>query len=38
MAHDGRLDFQLYYTVISTNARHNIVYPFYFREGSDVHV
>lgn len=33
---DGRLDFQIDYTVISTNARHNIVYPYYFREGSDV--
>jgi hypothetical protein len=36
MAYEGRLDFQIFYTVISTNTRHNIVYPFYFREGSDV--
>jgi phage baseplate assembly protein W len=36
MAHEGRLDFQIDYTIISTNTRHNIVYPFYFREGSDV--
>jgi phage baseplate assembly protein W len=35
-AHDGRLDFSIDYTVISSNARHNIVYPFYCLEGSDV--
>jgi phage baseplate assembly protein W len=33
---EGRLDFLIVYTIISTNTRHNIVYPFYFREGSDV--
>lgn len=33
---EGRLDFQIAYTVISTNTRHNIVYPFYLREGTDV--
>ena len=36
MAMEGRLDFQLHYTIISTNTRHNIVYPFYLREGTDV--
>jgi len=36
LAQEGRLDFTIVYTVISTNTRHNIVYPFYFREGTDV--
>ncbi|MYM67117.1 hypothetical protein GTP45_09775 [Pseudoduganella sp. FT55W] len=36
MAQEGLLNFTIHYTVISTNTRHNIVYPFYFREGSDV--
>ena len=35
-AMNGRLDFTIVYTIISINTRHNIVYPFYFREGSDV--
>jgi phage baseplate assembly protein W len=35
-AMEGRLDFMIVYTIISANTRHNIVYPFYFREGSDV--
>lgn len=38
LAQEGRLDFQIHYTVISTNTRHNIVYPFYFREGTDVQI
>jgi len=33
---EGRLDFNIHYTIISTNTRHNIVYPFYLREGTDV--
>jgi uncharacterized protein len=33
---EGRLDFQIHYTIISTNTRHNIVYPYYVREGTDV--
>jgi len=37
-AYHGRLDFLIVYTIISTNTRHNIVYPFYFREGSDVQI
>lgn len=36
LALDGRLDFRIDYTVISTNTRHNIVYPYYCLEGSDV--
>lgn len=35
---EGRLDFAITYTVISTNTRHNIVYPYYCLEGSDVRV
>jgi phage baseplate assembly protein W len=33
---DGRLEFIIVYTIISANTRHNIVFPFYLREGSDV--
>ena len=33
---EGRLDFLIDYTIISTNTRHNIVYPFYCLEGTDV--
>jgi phage baseplate assembly protein W len=36
MAYEGLLEFHIFYTIISTNTRHNIVYPFYLREGSDV--
>jgi phage baseplate assembly protein W len=35
-AMEGRLDFMIVYTIISANTRHNIVFPFYLREGSDV--
>jgi phage baseplate assembly protein W len=35
-AYEGQLNFMISYRVISTNTRHNIVYPFYFREGTDV--
>jgi phage baseplate assembly protein W len=35
-AYDGKLVFLIDYRVISTNTRHNIVYPFYLREGTDV--
>jgi phage baseplate assembly protein W len=35
-SYEGRLNFIIQYRVISTNTRHNIVYPFYFREGTDV--
>jgi phage baseplate assembly protein W len=36
LAQEGRLDFCIDYTVISTNTRHNIVFPYYCLEGSDV--
>ncbi len=34
----GRLKIQLNYTVRKTNTRSNIVYPFYYLEGSQVRV
>ena len=36
LAMEGRLNFSIDYTIITTNTRHNIVYPFYCLEGSDV--
>lgn len=33
---EGFLGLTLVYRIISINTRHNLVYPFYFREGSDV--
>ncbi len=35
-AYEGRLDFRISYSIIATNTRHNIVYPYYLREGTDV--
>jgi uncharacterized protein len=35
-AYEGRLDFMIVYNIIATNTRHNIVYPFYLLEGTDV--
>lgn len=35
--HQGRIDIELIYTIRLTNSRHNIVYPFYFKEGTNVH-
>ncbi len=35
---EGRLDITLDYTVRKTNTRSNIVYPFYYLEGSGVRV
>ena len=35
---EGRLKIQLNYTVRRTNTRSNIVYPFYYLEGSQVRV
>jgi len=35
-SYEGYLRIHLHYSIISTNTRHNIVYPFYFREGTDV--
>lgn len=34
--YDGMLGLELQYRIISTNTRHNLVFPFYFREGTDV--
>jgi hypothetical protein len=34
--YEGLLKIQLEYTIRSTNTRHNMVYPFYFREGTDI--
>ncbi len=33
---EGVLLIRINYTVIITNTRHNIVYPFYFTEGTNV--
>ncbi|MBE3024384.1 hypothetical protein GQ37_013965 [Janthinobacterium sp. BJB1] len=33
---NGRLDICLHYTIRMTNTRSNMVYPFYFVEGTDV--
>ena len=35
---EGRLKIQLNYTVRTTNTRTNIVYPFYYLEGSQVRI
>ena len=35
---EGRLKIQLNYTVRKTNTRSNIVYPFYYLEGSQVRI
>ncbi|MHA3787028.1 GPW/gp25 family protein [Flavobacterium hauense] len=36
-ANEGILEIQLYYIVKETNSRSNMVYPFYFKEGTDLH-
>lgn len=36
--HEGRLLLRLAYTIRTTNTRSNVVYPFYFIEGSHVRV
>ncbi|MEN8178874.1 MAG: GPW/gp25 family protein [Pseudomonadota bacterium] len=36
--YEGRIDIQLDYTIRKTNTRSNVVYPFYFIEGSHVRV
>jgi phage baseplate assembly protein W len=33
---DGILYIEINYTIITTNTRHNIVYPFYLTEGTNV--
>lgn len=35
---DGVIMMQIEYSVISTNTRHNIVYPFYLAEGTNVSI
>ncbi len=35
-AYDGLLQIRIHYTIRSTNTRSNIVYPFYFQEGTNV--
>ncbi|ACU61391.1 GPW/gp25 family protein [Chitinophaga pinensis] len=32
----GKLHLQINYTIIATNTRHNMVYPFYFLEGTNI--
>jgi hypothetical protein len=32
----GVLYVQLTYTIIATNTRHNMVYPFYYQEGTNI--
>ena len=34
--YEGRIDIKLSYTIRTTNTRSNVVYPFYFLEGSQV--
>jgi uncharacterized protein len=33
---EGMLHIQINYTIIATNTRHNMVYPFYFLEGTNI--
>lgn len=35
-AYEGLLKIKLVYTVRTTNSRSNMVYPFYFREGTNI--
>lgn len=35
--YQGRIDINIQYTIRITNSRENIVYPFYFKEGTNVH-
>jgi uncharacterized protein len=32
----GRIDISIDYTIIATNGRYNLVYPFYLNEGTDI--
>lgn len=34
--YEGILEIQIYYIVKETNSRSNMVYPFYFKEGTDL--
>ena len=33
---EGRIDINLDYTIATTNTRHNYVYPFYKKEGTEI--
>jgi len=33
---DGLLKIMVYYSIIATNTRHNIVFPFYIKEGTNI--
>ena len=33
---EGRIDISIDYTIISTNTRANLVFPFYLNEGTDI--
>ena len=35
--YEGKVRIELDYTVRATNSRRNVVYPFYFREGTNIH-
>lgn len=34
--YDGLMEIDIHYTIVSTNTRSNIVYPFYFQEGTEL--
>ncbi len=38
MQNGGRIDIELIYKVRATNSRHNLVYPFYIQEATNVSV
>ncbi|MBW8686813.1 GPW/gp25 family protein [Chitinophaga rhizophila] len=33
---EGLINIQIHYTIIATNTRHNMVYPFYILEGTNI--
>ena len=33
---DGKINIHVFYTVINTNTRNNVVFPFYFKEGTNL--
>ena len=36
LVNEGRIDINLDYTIATTNTRHNYVYPFYKKEGTEI--
>ena len=36
VVNEGRIDINLDYTIATTNTRHNYVYPFYKKEGTEI--